>query len=143
MSLTIFALSFNLDNKGYFFISFKIYCKWLIIKIKYTKMQIFDNVIDKGFGKYDIKYRVHATRRMFQRNITEEDIESLLREGIIIEKYDDDFPLPSILISGSTLTNRPLHLVAGINIVEKTIVIITVYEPDPFIWSDSFTRRIK
>ena len=100
-------------------------------------------MIDKDFGKYDIKYRVHATRRMFQRNIKAEDLELLLREGEIIEKYDDDFPLPSILISGITLTNRPLHLVAGINNVEKIIVIITAYEPDPFIWSDNFTRRIK
>jgi len=106
-------------------------------------MQILNGMIDKDFAKYDIKYRIHATRRMFQRNITEEDLELLLRKGEIIEKYDDDFPLPSILISGITLTNRPLHLVAGINNAEKTIVIITAYEPDPSIWSDNFTRRIK
>lgn len=100
-------------------------------------------MVDKDFSKYDIKYRLHATQRMFQRDITEADIELLVKEGEIIESYSVDFPLPSILINGVSSENRPLHLVAGINSADNLIVIITVYEPDPLIWSDNFTRRIK
>lgn len=101
------------------------------------------DIIDDNLEKYDIEYRIHATRRMFQRDINEEDIELLLRKGKIIEKYDDDFPLPSLLLSWITSKGRPLHVVAGINEVEKIIVIITTYEPDPLRWSDNFLRRIK
>ena len=106
-------------------------------------MNKLNDIINYNLEEFDIEYRVHATRRMFQRNILEKDIELLLTKGAIIEKYDDDFPLPSILINGTTSDNRPLHLVAGINNIEKIIIIITAYEPDYLKWSNNFTRRIK
>ena len=77
------------------------------------------DLINENLINYNIEYRIHATRRMFQRDIQECDIELLLKTGIIIEEYDDDFPLPSVLINGHTSTNRPLHLVTGINRQEK------------------------
>ena len=78
---------------------------------------------------------------MFQRNIHEDDIELVLREGDVIEQYDEDFPLPSVLISGRTSANRPLHLLAGVNIPEQKLVIITAYEPDPLRWTGNFSGR--
>ncbi|MBI5141030.1 MAG: DUF4258 domain-containing protein [Nitrospirae bacterium] len=90
---------------------------------------------------YDIEYRIHATRRMFQRGIHEADIEIVLKSGDVIERYDDDFPLPSMLISGRTRLNDPLHVVAAINHCERKVVIITAYEPDFLKWSDDFSRR--
>lgn len=73
----------------------------------------------------------------------EEDVELLLKHGKIIERYDDDFPLPSLLISDVNAGGRPLHVVAGINNAERIIVIITAYEPDPLRWSNDFTGRIQ
>lgn len=90
-----------------------------------------------------MKYRIHATRRMFQRDIAEEDIELLIREGNIIESYDDDFPFPSLLINGKALSGKPLHVVVAVNRLEKILVVITAYEPDPLKWSKGFIRRIK
>ena len=97
--------------------------------------------INGNLTDYDIEYRIHATRRMFQRNIHEDDIELVLREGDVIEQYDEDFPLPSVLISGRTSANRPLHLLAGVNIPEQKLVIITAYEPDPLRWTGNFSGR--
>lgn len=90
---------------------------------------------------WDIQYRIHVTHRMFQRNISDEDVLTILTGGTIIERYDEDFPFPSVLLNGVTRSGRPLHLVAGIDTNEKRIFIITVYQPDPLRWSDSFTRR--
>jgi hypothetical protein len=106
-------------------------------------MNKLSSILDDDFEQYKIEYRVHSVRRMFQRDIYEDDVELLLEQGEIIERYDDDFPLPSLLISGSDVTGRPLHVVAGINNIEKIIVIITAYEPDPLRWSDNFTGRIQ
>ncbi len=92
-------------------------------------------------SRYVIEYRVHATKRMFQRNIAADDVEKVLETGSVIERYDDDFPLPSVLINGKTSTDRPLHLVVGINSPESRLVIITAYEPDPERWVDSYARR--
>lgn len=79
---------------------------------------------------------------MFERDILEENIEQIIREGNIIERYEDDFPLPSFLINGVSSTGRPIHVVLAVNNIEKIIVVITTYEHDPLRWSDNFTRKI-
>ncbi len=36
--------------------------------------------IEGELADYDLEYRVHASRRMFQRDIAEDDVEILLRK---------------------------------------------------------------
>lgn len=93
------------------------------------------------YHKYEIEYRVHATRRMFQRDIASEDVELLLIEGDIIEQYEEDFPLPSFLLSGKTRQGVPLHTVIGVDSSNKKIIVITAYIPSSHKWSESFSRR--
>ena len=78
---------------------------------------------------------------MFVRGICEDDIEYVLNNGDVIERYDEDFPLPSLLINGRTPENKQIHVVAAINECEKIVVIITVYEPDLSRWESDFSRR--
>ncbi|MEA1911665.1 MAG: DUF4258 domain-containing protein [Spirochaetota bacterium] len=106
-------------------------------------METISNIIEALFTEYNLEYRLHATRRIFQRNITEDEIKLVLKTGNIIEKYDSDFPLPSVLISGKTDSNRPIHLVIGINNPERILVLVTAYEPDTLIWIDNYSRRIR
>jgi hypothetical protein len=96
-----------------------------------------------GIDNYSIAYRLHASKRMFEREVYNEDIEHVLKYGEIIESYDDDYPLPSMLINGMTQNNRALHLVVAVNHNTNEIIIITVYEPNSFKWLDNFSRRIK
>lgn len=96
-----------------------------------------------GIDNYSIAYRLHASKRMFEREVYNDDVESVLKRGRIIESYDEDYPLPSVLINGTTRNNRALHLVVAVNHEAKEIIIITVYEPNPLKWSDNFSRRIK
>jgi hypothetical protein len=104
--------------------------------------KLFD-VIGKSIDEYVIEYRIHATKRMFQRSIHEDDVETILKNGKIIERYEEDFPLPSFLINGQTSEGKPLHVVAGINHTERIIVIITAYEPDISRWKSDFSWRKK
>ena len=85
-------------------------------------------------------YRVHAIERMFQRDITEEMVEDVVKNGKIIETYEDDKPYPSFLILGF-YGELPLHVVYAKN--DDQIIIITVYIPDKTKWSNNFTTRIK
>jgi len=94
-----------------------------------------------GIEGYKIAYRLHASERMFSRDINSKDVEYLLQQGEIIERYDDDYPLPSLLINGCTTNNRPLHLVVAIDENEKQLIIVTVYEPNPITWLNNFSRR--
>jgi hypothetical protein len=79
---------------------------------------------------------------MFQRHISQQDIECLLAHGQVTERYDEDFPLPSVLLNEHRVAKRPLHAVVGINVAERKLVLITAYEPDPLQWTDHFSRRI-
>jgi len=90
---------------------------------------------------FEIVYRLHASKRMFEREISDDDVEFLLRNGEIIERYDDDYPLPSLLLNGFSMDKRPLHLVVGVHQDEKRLIIVTVYEPSLLKWLDNFSRR--
>jgi hypothetical protein len=99
-----------------------------------------DKIAD-DFQNWEIVYRIHATHRMFERNISEDDILLVLEQGAIIEEYHDDFPFPSILINGRSIAEQPLHVIVGIDRSEKRLYIITTYEPDATKWTDNFSRR--
>ncbi|MCX7092008.1 MAG: DUF4258 domain-containing protein [Methylobacter sp.] len=90
---------------------------------------------------YAMAFRFHATERMFQRAISSQQVEYILHHGDIIERYDSDQPLPSVLINGYTIEQRPLHVVVAINKAEQRLVIVTVYEPSILKWTDNFSRR--
>lgn len=105
-------------------------------------MAKFTELLKGNLVDYAIEYRVHSTRRMFQRHIDTEDVTFILTHGQVIERYDEDFPLPSVLLNGRTAANRPSHVVVGINVHEKKLVIITTYEPDALQWANNFVRRI-
>lgn len=90
---------------------------------------------------FEIIYRLHASKRMFEREISDDDVGYMLKNGEVIERYDDDYPLPSLLLNGFTKNKRPLHLVVALNRDEKRLIIVTVYEPNPLKWLDNFSRR--
>lgn len=90
---------------------------------------------------FEIVYRLHASKRMFEREISNDDVKYLLKNGEIIERYDEDYPLPSLLLNGFSTNKRSLHLVVAVNRNEKRLIIVTVYEPNPLKWSDDFSRR--
>ena len=88
------------------------------------------------------KYRQHAIQRMFERGITQVDVEAALSTGKVIEDYPNDYPLPSCLWLGH-IGNRPVHIVFADDKLKGERIIITVYDPDPSQWSADFTTRVK
>ena len=92
-------------------------------------MTNFSELLKGNLAEYAIEYRVPATRRMFQRHIDPEEVAFILTHGQVIERYDEDFPLPSVLLNGRTTANRSLHVVVGINADEQKLVIITTGIP--------------
>ena len=85
-------------------------------------------------------YRVHALKRMFERQIERSVVESVVRSGTTIERYPEDTPYPSRLVLGWD-GDQPVHAVVADNVPEDELIIITVYQPDPARWDSSFSRR--
>ncbi len=89
----------------------------------------------------NIIYRVHALQRMFEREISEDDVRKALETGEIIEDYSSEMPEPSRLILAYR-GDRPFHLVASENAERDEATIITVYVPTPHRWKrDNRSRK--
>lgn len=86
-----------------------------------------------------IRWTNHVIVRLFQRNITQEDIEKALLNGEIIEEYENDYPYPSCLVCGINVNNKIIHVVCGYN--GEELWIITAYYPDNKEWKDDFKTR--
>ena len=84
-------------------------------------------------------FRVHAIAAMFERHISESDVQHILLTGKTIESYPDDKPYPSRLVLGWRAA-RPLHVVVADNERDRESIIVTVYEPDPDRWETGFAR---
>jgi hypothetical protein len=87
-------------------------------------------------------YRGHAIQRMFERRITEADVRHVLMHGDVIEPYPNDLPYPSRLILGE-INDSWLHVLAAYNEPDDETIVITVYHPDPKLWSSDFRIRRK
>lgn len=83
----------------------------------------------------------HAARRIAERSIRHDEIQEVLTNGKVIQRYDDDTPFPSYIILGWP-SGRPLHVVAADDEQSETTMVITAYEPDPQFWDKAFERRI-
>ena len=80
----------------------------------------------------------HARIRMFQRNVSTDDIKGTVLKGEIIEVYIDDEPCPSALVLGF-LENIPYHVVVAE--CEDHVRIVTVYIPEEDKWIRYKRRR--
>ena len=83
----------------------------------------------------------HSFRRMFEREISPEDVLEIVREGEIIKEYPEDKPYPSFLIL-SFVKNRPVHVVVARNDNDELCFVVTVYEPDKSMWSNDFKNKL-
>lgn len=91
--------------------------------------------------KYENYYfSCHAVQRMFEKRISKSDVLEVIASGKIIAEYPDDKPFPSSLSLGF-VGDRPIHIVSAIDQKSKTCHIITVYRPDPSLWTDDYKLR--
>ena len=82
----------------------------------------------------------HGILRMLQRTISRWEIDVVLATGIIIDEYPYDKPYPSVLLLGFP-NGRPLHLLVAHDAATNDCLVITLYQPDPDLWNDTFTKK--
>ena len=99
-------------------------------------MQCYNDAVTSN----PILFRVHAIQRMFERRVTQENVNRVLQSGELIEDYADEMPHPGGLMLGKH-GRRPLHVVMAENSRDSELVVITVYEPDRAQWNPDFKSR--
>lgn len=100
---------------------------------------IFTNAENMDCEK--IRIGEHSFQRMFERNIQPADVIDIVRTGEVIQSYPDDKPYPSYLIL-KFVNGNPVHVVVARNAENGFCFVITVYEPDPKLWSADFKNKI-
>jgi len=77
---------------------------------------------------------------MFERAVSPALVLSIISKGEVIASYPDDVPFPSVLLLGFD-GQRPLHLVVARDQKSGLCFVVTVYLPDPDVWSEDFRTR--
>ena len=88
----------------------------------------------------ETRFTGHAIRRMFEREISRADVLEVIASGQMIADYPDEHPHPARLLLGYP-GDRPLHVVIGEDRAASTCHVVTVYEPDPSLWTSDFRSR--
>jgi hypothetical protein len=92
-------------------------------------------------GQRRLEWQRHALERMVERGIMRAEVLEVLLSGERIEDYPGDRPLPSSLFL-CWVRGRPLHVVAAFDGANRTVAIITTYEPTlEYFEADFRTRR--
>jgi Domain of unknown function (DUF4258) len=78
----------------------------------------------------------HALNKELERNIELKDAFEVVKNGIIITEYLDTKPHPCYLILGFAL-----HVVVAKDAFEEECWLVTVYIPDPVIWTEDFKTK--
>jgi hypothetical protein len=89
-----------------------------------------------------LKLRRHAQERRFKRDIRLDEIREVLNHGEVIQERPKAQPFPKYTMLGwIRYGSRPLHVVAADDEEEDVTYVLTVYEPDPNIWTDDFREK--
>ena len=96
--------------------------------------------IRRKFAEEQFEFSKHAVDQSILRKIRVQEIREAIANGQVIEDYPDDKYGPSCLICGLTQAQRPIHIQCSYP-SRPLIKIITVYEPNPMRWNNSFTQR--
>ena len=78
---------------------------------------------------------------MFTRQAFPTDVLEAVQKEEIIKDYPNDKPYPSFLIL-KFVNDRPVHIVVAKNTKNGFCFVVTVYEPDPDIWSKDFKTKL-
>jgi hypothetical protein len=89
-----------------------------------------------------IVFSAHAVNQMFKRGLSRDSIITVIEQGQVIAEYPEDRPYPSKLMIGF-LGNLPIHVVIAVEESQRLCVVVTVYVPDPDLWTDGFKSRRK
>ena len=88
-----------------------------------------------------LEWKKHALQRIFEREITRDEVKQAILNGKIIEDYSDDYPYPSVLIAYVD-KNKPMHVLVAYDESAEISYIITAYKPDTkYFEADLITRK--
>ncbi len=97
------------------------------------------DAIQKQAVEQLIRVTLHTRQEMAEELITLDEVLEAIADGQILEDYAEHQRGACCLLYGRTRQGRPLHIVCTIK--QPSLVIITVYIPQPPKWITATRRR--
>jgi len=92
--------------------------------------------------RFGYKYRRHVFDKLRALDLVLAEFQQLLGHGeVIAEAEAEDGPSERREVVLLVEWLRPLHVVIVVDSVQEEERLVTVYEPDPSIWTADFRRR--
>ena len=88
-----------------------------------------------------IIFPLYVLKRMIERDISVENVRTVLENGEVIEEYKMDVPPRYLMLDW--IDERPLHVVAEDDLLTQETIAVTVYEPSRKYWKSGFRERKK
>lgn len=102
------------------------------------------NLVKQLCSDNKLRWTEHIFKRLIQRNISMEDVQTVILNGEIIEDYPNDYPFPSCLIFGYRRLGDIVHVVCAPDCEQDVLWLITAYLPTSDKWMDDFkTRKVE
>jgi hypothetical protein len=90
----------------------------------------------------DVRVSEHGYDELAEDGLTAREVISGAQEAIVVEEYPDFPKGPCALVLQKDGAGKPVHVVWGIPVgLNKPVVLVTAYRPDPTRWNETFTRR--
>jgi len=102
-------------------------------------MALMDDIRSKVVSE-QFEFSKHAADQAIRRGIRVQEVRDAIAAGQVIEDYPNDKYGPSCLVLGFTQAGRPLHVQCS-HPSRPLVKIVTLYDPDPNLWSQDFTTR--
>ena len=96
--------------------------------------------IRERVARGQFEFTQHAVDQSIVRRISVQELREAIAVGEVIEVYSEDKYGPSCLIFGRTVAGRPIHVQCS-DPGRPVVKIITLYEPDPALWTDFKARK--
>ena len=80
----------------------------------------------------------HARSRMFERNISTDELLDIVANGEVIEEYPNRDPCPAVLVIGF-INHTAYHVVVAF--CQDNLVIVTAYLPEKEDWVEFRKRK--
>ena len=89
-----------------------------------------------------IQWRRHVLEKLAERGIQQQAVREVLLSGERIQDYTEDRPFSSALFLGYT-GNKPLHVVASCDEINRQAFVINAYEPSLDVFEPDYRTRKK
>ena len=105
-------------------------------------MSEFAEKVRKLIGVGDVRISEHGYEELADDGLTAREVVGGVSEAILVEEYPGFPKGPCILLLQKDRAGEPIHVVWGIpRGLDKPVVLVTAYRPDPESWDESFLRR--